>query len=186
MRQHLSNGNMGRIAAGAAVGLLAGLAIPHAKKAMMQGPSMAAGDWMDALKAEHRMVEKAFQAALATSDNEVLKREMLLSKIAFALTKHGVEEENVIYPAMMDHGHEEQARRLVEDHGQIKHFIYELRRTPADDQRWRVTLSEFFTQLQTHIREEEEDLFPAFHGSIPAEEHARLTGMMNWEGYKVA
>ena len=174
------------MAAGAAVGFRAGLAWPHARKAVMQGPSLAAGDWMDGLKAEHRMVEKAFQAALATGDNEVMKRGMLLAKIAHALTKHGIEEENVIYPAMAEGGHEEEARHLVEDHGEIKTFIFDLRRMPADDPRWRETMSQFFGELQVHIREEEQDIFPAFHAALGGEENARLTRMLNWEGYKVA
>lgn len=185
MPQPHSN-NFGRIATGAAVGFMAGLAVPHARKAIMQGPSVAAGDWMAALKAEHRMVEKAFEAALQTTEADVAKREMLLAKIAYALTKHGIQEENVIYPALAEHGHADQARHLVEDHGKVKTFIYELRRIPADDIRWRSTLQGFFTELQIHIREEEDEIFPAFEGVLPPEENAKLTRMMNWEGYKVA
>src|SRR5687767_4147438 len=94
----------GRLATGAALGFAAGLALPHARKAMMQAPSIAAGDWTDALKAEHRMVQKAFDALLATSADEHMKRQMLLTKIAYALTKHGIEEENVIYPALKESG----------------------------------------------------------------------------------
>lgn len=178
--------HIGTMATGAAIGLLAGLAIPHARKAMMQAPSIAAGSWIDGLKAEHRMVEKTFQAALATTETDVLKREMLLTKIAYALTKHGIEEENVIYPALVEHGYAEQAKHLVEDHGQVKTFIYELRNLPSDDIRWRSTLQGFFTHLQSHIREEEEDVFPMFENALSAEASAKLTAMLNWEGYKVA
>lgn len=180
------NGNFGRIATGAALGFMAGLAIPHARKAVMQGPSIAAGGWIDALKAEHRLVEKTFQALLTTSADEPMKRQMLLTKIAYALTKHAIEEENVIYPAMMENGREEQARHLVEDHGDVKTFIYELRRLPSEDPRWIETAQRFFANLQEHVREEEEDFFPAFYESLPEDENARLTRMMNWEGFKVA
>jgi hemerythrin superfamily protein len=180
------NGDFGRLATGAALGLLAGLAIPHARKAVMQGPSIAAGDWMEALKAEHRMVEKSFEMLLQTTETEVLKRQALLTKIAYALTKHGIEEENVVYPALVENGREEQARHLVEDHGDIKTFIYELRRIPIDDARWLVTAREFFSEVQEHVREEEEDIFPMFHDALPPEENAKLTKMLNWEGFKVA
>jgi hemerythrin superfamily protein len=178
--------NFGRLATGAALGFFAGLALPHARKAVMQGPSVAAGGWMAALKAEHRMVEKAFEMALATSESEVAKREVLLTKIAYALTKHGVEEENVVYPALAENGYADQARHLVEDHGKIKTFIYELRTIPSDDVRWRSTLSGFFSELQSHIREEEDEIFPMFENALPPEANARLTRMLNWEGYKVA
>lgn len=184
---HASSGNsFGRLATGAALGLVAGLAIPHARKAVMQGPSLAAGDWVDALTAEHRMVEKLFDQLLATGDDEMLKREMLLTKIAYALTKHAIEEENVVYPALAENARTDQSRHLIEDHGEIKTFIYDLRRMDSTDPRWLITARGFLTKLQEHMREEEEDIFPSFRGALPPEENARLTRMMNWEGYKVA
>jgi hemerythrin superfamily protein len=182
-----SNGNnFGRMAAGAALGFMAGLALPHARKAVMQAPSLAAGDWADALMAEHRMVEKAFQQLLATTEHDHLKRQMLLTKIAYALTKHAIEEENVVYPAMMENGRAPMARHLIEDHGQVKTFIFDLRRTPMDAPGWIETARSFFECLQHHVREEEEEVFPAFREALSAEENGRLTKMLNWEGFKVA
>jgi hemerythrin superfamily protein len=181
-----SNGHLGRLATGAALGFVAGLALPHARKAVMQGSSVAAGDWVEALKAEHRVVEKAFQSLLATTEADHLKREMLLTKIAYALTKHAVEEENVVYPALMEGGREATARHLIADHGQVKTFIYELRRMSSTEAAWIETARSFFESLQHHVREEEEEVFPSFRASLPAEENARLTRMMNWEGFKVA
>ena len=183
---HAANGAFGRIATGAALGLFAGLAIPHARKAVMQGPSIAAGDWVAALTAEHRMVEKMFDVLLKTGDDERLKREMLLTKIAYALTKHAVEEENVIYPALAEHARTDQSRHLTEDHLEVKTFIYDLRRTSSTDPRWLIKARAFWNQLQEHMREEEDEIFPAFRDALPPEENARLSKMMNWEGFKVA
>ncbi|HEY8573320.1 hemerythrin domain-containing protein [Phenylobacterium sp.] len=181
-----SNGHLGRIATAAGLGLMAGLAIPHAKKAVMQGPSLAAGDWVAALTAEHRLVEKMFDQLLATGDDEKMKRDMLLAKIAYAITKHGIEEENVIYPALAENARTDQAHHLTHDHAEIKTFIYDLRRTGSTDPRWLIKARAFWGQLQEHMREEEEDIFPAFRDALPPEENARLTRMMNWEGFKVA
>jgi hemerythrin superfamily protein len=186
MPQSSSGQSFGRLATGAALGLMAGLAIPHARKAVMQGPSLAAGDWVAGLTAEHRMVEKMFDALLKTSDDEMLKREMLLTKIAYALTKHAIEEENVIYPALSENAHAEQAHHLSDDHAKMKTFIYDLRRISSKDPQWLVRAREFWTDLQEHMRQEEDDIFPAFRDALPAEENARLTKMMNWEGFKVA
>ena len=186
MPQAHSGSALGRLAAGAAIGLFAGLARPHARKAAMQGPSIAAGDWVDALAAEHRIVEKAFEALLKTSDSETAKREMLLTKIAYALTKHAIEEENVIYPALAEAGHGEEAQRLIEDHGHVKTYIYDLRRISSRDPAWIGQARKLFTALQSHMREEEIQLFPSFRESLSREENARLTRMMNWEGFKVA
>ncbi len=181
-----SASSFGRLATGAALGLVAGLALPHARKAVMQGPSLGAGDWMDALIAEHRMVEKSFQALLATRDDEMAKREMLLTKIAYALTKHAIEEENVIYPALSENAHADQAHHLIEEHGQVKTFIYDLRRIPSTDAAWITKAHEFWAALQKHVREEEDEIFPAFRGALGRDENTKLTRMMNWEGFKVA
>ncbi|RAK59673.1 hemerythrin domain-containing protein [Phenylobacterium hankyongense] len=186
MPHSTSDHSFGRLATGAAFGLLAGLAIPHARKAVMQGPALAAGDWVAGLTAEHRMVEKMFDTLLATSDEEMLKREMLLTKIAYALTKHAIEEENVIYPALSENAHAEQAHHLVDDHAKAKTFIYDLRRISSRDPQWLLRAREFWTDLQEHMRQEEDEIFPTFRDALPAEENARLTKMMNWEGFKVA
>jgi hemerythrin superfamily protein len=181
-----SNNTFGRLATGAALGLFAGLALPHARKAVMQAPSLAAGDWVEALKAEHRMVEKLFDALLATSETEMIKREALLTKIAYALNKHAIEEENVIYPALSENARAEQSRHLSEDHTKVKTYIYDLRRISSSDPQWLVRAQEFYADLQHHIREEEDEIFPGFRDSMSEAENAKLTKMMNWEGLKVA
>jgi hemerythrin superfamily protein len=181
----MSNG-LGRIATGAAIGLMAGLALPHARKAVMQTPSLAAGDWVEALKTEHRMVEKLFEKLLATDTGDMVTREMLLTKIAYALNKHAIEEENVIYPALAEGCHADQSQHLTQDHAQVKTFIYDLRRISSRDPQWLAKAQEFWAALQRHIREEEEEIFPAFHAAMAGDENRRLTKMLNWEGFKVA
>jgi iron-sulfur cluster repair protein YtfE (RIC family) len=181
-----SSNSFGRIAAGAAIGLAAGLILPQAKKLAMQGPSLAAGDWMAALIAEHRMVEKMFEQLLATTEDEMLKREALLTKIAYALNKHAIEEENVIYPALSENAQAEQAKHLADEHLEAKTCIYDLRRTSSTDAAWLGKAQDFWGKLQAHMREEEDEVFPAFHDSRSDEENGKLFAMMNWEGIKVA
>jgi hemerythrin superfamily protein len=174
------------MAAGAALGLAAGLALPHARKLVMQAPTLAAGDWADALVAEHRMVEKLFQQMLDTSERDQAKREFLLTKIAYALNKHAIEEENVIYPALSENAYADSARHFVEEHQEAKTFIYDLRRISSADPTWLLKAREFWSKLEQHMREEEDDVFPAFKNALSPEENTKLTAMMNWEGLKVA
>lgn len=181
-----SGTSFGRLAAGAAVGLVAGLALPHARKLAMQGPSLAAGDWMDALIAEHRMVEKLFDKLLATRDDERMKREALLTQIAYALNKHAIEEENVIYPAIAEAAQPDQAKHLADEHLQAKTFIYDLRRIGSTEPGWLDKARELVEAVRAHIREEEDEIFPAFRERQSSDENATLTMMMNWEGLKVA
>ena len=190
MPNHLSNigrgGGLGRMALPLAIGAIAGLAMTQGKKLAVQGPSIAAGDWMEALKAEHRMVETLFETLLATDETQKTRRNMLLGKIAYALTKHATQEENVIYPALKEAQPGGQADHLSHDHAQIKTFIFELKRMDAADPRWLLRAREFFECIQHHVREEEDEIFPGLFSSLSDEENGRLTKMMNWEGYKVA
>lgn len=190
MTHHMNHGPMsgglGRMALPLAIGAIAGLALSQGKKLAAQGPSIAAGDWMDALKTEHRMVEKLFEKLLGTTEDQKVQRTGMLAKIAYALTKHATEEENVIYPALKEARPDGQADHLSHDHAQIKTFIYELKKMDAADPRWIVRAREFFQLIQNHVREEEEEIFPALYSSLSEEENGRLTKMMNWEGYKVA
>lgn len=181
-----NGGGLGRMAGALAVGALAGLAMSQGKKLMAQGPSMVAGDWSDALKTEHRMVERLFDVLLGTTEDQTMKRDGLLAKIAYALTKHGVEEENVIYPALKRAKPDGAADHLAHDHAQIKSFIFELKEMASSDPRWIVRAREFQQLVEAHVRQEEDEVFPMLMASLSAEENARLTKLMNWEGYKVA
>lgn len=186
MRGGAGAGGFGRIAGALAVGAIAGLAAGQARKLAMQGPSLAAGDWMDALRTEHRMVEKLFEALLATHEDQAHKRQGLLGKIAYALTKHATEEENVIYPALKRETQDTRASGLIDDHAQMKSFIFELKQMEPTDPRWLVRAREFHQLIERHIREEEDEIFPSLFSSLSTQENARLTKLMNWEGYKVA
>lgn len=101
---------IGRIAAGAAVGFMAGLALPHARKAVIQAASLHGGDWVRALEAEHDLVESLFAKLLKTTDRQKAQRHMLLARIARLLNKHAMEEENVIYPALAQGGRQDRTQ----------------------------------------------------------------------------
>jgi hemerythrin superfamily protein len=177
---------LGRLAAGAAVGFVAGLALPHARKAMMQAPSLSAGDWVAALEAEHDLVEGLFAKLLKTTERQKAQRKMLLAKIAYALNKHATEEENVIYPALAQGGRQDRTHALIEDHARIKTFIYDLKRLEAGTTGWLDRAQQFHELVARHVREEEEEIFPAFHDLRADGENARLTRLLNWEGFKAA
>ena len=152
----------------------------------MHGPALAAGNWVAALTAEHRAVEKLFDQLLATREGDTVKRELLLTKIAYALIKHSIEEENVIYPALAESGQADQSHHLAEEHLQAKTGFYDLRRISSKDPQWILKARELWVALQTHMREEEDEIFPAFRDSLSAEENGKLTTMMNWGGLKAA
>jgi hemerythrin superfamily protein len=173
---------IGAAAAGVAVGLMANLG----RKTAVQAPTFLAGDWDDALKAEHAAVLKLFDALQATTEKNVTKRSMLLMQMKHALAKHALQEENAIYPALRDAGQKDQADHLNHDHGYVKQFLYDLENMPKDSPAFLTKVAEFRRAIEEHAGEEETTIFPALKAKLSPEKNKALTAMMNKEGFKLA
>ena len=179
------SGKGAMIAAGAA-GLAVGLAANIPRKFAVQAPTMLAGDWDEALKAEHQLTLKVFDAIEATNETNTTKRAMLLTNLKHMLAKHALEEENVIYPALREAGETEAADRLNKDHGYVKQYLYELSELPRNVPAWIEKVRRFRTEIEEHMREEERELFPQLKAKLSPAKNKELTGLMNKEGLKIA
>jgi len=181
-----ATGGKGAIIGAAAAGLAAGLVANLGRKAAVQSLTMVAGDWMDGLKAEHRITLKVFDAIEKTSEKQKIRRSTLLMQLKHALAKHAFQEENVVYPAMREHGLAEAADALNHDHGYVKQYLYELTELRRDDPAWILKVREFRAALERHVRVEEDVLFPKLHTALGAAGNAQVTTAMNKEGFKIA
>lgn len=179
-------GNAGVLAGAAIAGAAVGIAANFGRKFLMQMPSAAAGDWFDALKAEHAATLAIFDKIEATSDSQTTLRATLLMKLKYALTKHAHEEEAIIYPALRQANSAHDADALNAEHGYVKTYLYELETLAKDSPEWLARLRDFRSMLEEHIRMEEDEVFPAFKKVMSEEQNARLTRRMNKEGFKMA
>ena len=180
-----ANGNGGAIAAAAVAGVAAGFAANVGRKFIVQ---FATGrtDWFESLRNEHEMTLAIFDKIEATRDDQTMMRGMLTMQLKHALSKHALEEENVIYPALREANEAADADHLNSDHGYVKTFLYELDNIPKESAAWIAKVREFRTMLESHIREEEERIFPEFHASLTEEQNKKLTAAMHKEGLKLA
>lgn len=164
-------------------GTLAGVALGGAALAFAANlgrkfivESMSASDhWAKTLAAEHDMVLKAFDKALATDETQTTQRTMLLAKITHALDKHAYSEEHVIYPAMREFNSVSDAAQLETEHGEVKEFLYRLKNMKTSDPAWIETMREFRTSVAAHAKLEEEQIFPQLEAEIGEELNDRLT-----------
>jgi hemerythrin superfamily protein len=179
-------GQAGVIAAAAVAGAAVGLAANYGRKMLVQGVGGAAGDWVDALIAEHRAVLALFDKLEATEDSQTWMRAFTLMKIRNALGKHALEEENVIYPALREANSAHDADALNGEHGYIKTYLYELENMPKSSPAWLERLRAFRGLLEEHIRMEEGEVFPALRNQLTDEQNARLGAAVNREGMKLA
>lgn len=178
--------NLGMIAGAAAGGVAVGLLAMFGRKAMIQAPSVLAGDWVDALVLEHEAVAKIFDGIEATDEKMTGRRNMLLMQLKHALTKHAIEEENVIYPALREAGQRDAADKLTKEHGYVKQYLYELETMPSASPEWIAKVRAFRADIEAHVREEENNLFPMLRAQLSEEKNKALTLTMNKEGFKLA
>src|SRR5690606_38055394 len=166
------------IAGAVATGFVVGLAANLGRKAIVQGVSAVQGEWDEELKAEHRATLKLFDAIESTTEKHGVRRKMLLVQLKHALSKHAFEEENVIYPAMRDHGQVKEADALVHDHGYVKQYLFDLSELSSDDPAWIAKVREFRADIEKHIRSEEEELFPRLRAALGEEGNKHVTHVM--------
>src|SRR4051794_3760952 len=178
--------NAGPILGAALAGAAIGFAANFGRKALMQGMEMAAGDWDEILAAEHDMALAIFDKMLATDQTQTFKRKMLLMKLTHALDKHAHQEEMVVYPALREANEAGDADRLELEHGYIKTFIYELNEMGPDGTNWLEKVREFRDLVSRHAHMEEEEVFPRFKQAMTEEQNARVTSLVNRDGFWMA
>ncbi|MDB5699616.1 MAG: hemerythrin protein [Alphaproteobacteria bacterium] len=180
------SGSAGVLVGAAVAGAAIGLAANVGRKLFVQFGSAAAGDWSEALKAEHQMTLAIFDKIEATEDAQTMMRSHLLAKLKYALTKHALQEENVIYPALREAGETAEADQLNADHGYVKTYLYELETMDKNEPNWLMRVGDFRTMIEEHMREEENDVFPRFRALLSEQKNKELTSLMNKEGFKFA
>jgi iron-sulfur cluster repair protein YtfE (RIC family) len=170
------------------LGLGAGLALAAVvgRKLLVQAPTVLAGDWDTALSAEHKATLLLFDKLEQTAPDERRKRRLFLMQLSHALGKHAMEEENAVYPALRDNGLTAEADALNHDHGYVKQYLYDLSDLVAQDEAFLSKLASFRTDIESHIRKEEEEIFPQLKLALTQEASGTLTRRMNVEGLKLA
>ena len=176
----------GPIIAAALGGAAIGFAANYGRKALMQGLEATVGDWDAILATEHDMALAIFDKMLATDKTQTFKRKMLLMKLGHALDKHAHQEEMVVYPALREAGIEVQADELEQEHGQVKTYLYELNNMGADSPNWLDTVREFRALVSRHAHMEEEEVFPNFKQDLTEEQNAKITKLVNRDGFWMA
>lgn len=180
------DGNTNALLGAAAAGAALGLAANFGRKLLVQATSATSGDWADALKTEHKMTLAIFDKIEATDNSQSTLRGTLLAKLKYALSKHAIQEEMVIYPALRQTNLADDADDLTSEHGIVKTYLYELETMPKDNAKWLARVRDFRTMIEDHMREEENKVFPALRSTMSEEENGKLTAMMNKEGFKFA
>ena len=184
MRSNRAGHLIGTLGA-AALGVFAVLALGRAKRAAAKAVVVLHGDWEGQLKSEHRGVKKLLKAMVETEIGDAARRSALVQEVGDALTRHAVEEENVVYPALRNLGAVEQAQALTQDHADMKTLIRQIEEAGPEDPEWETRARALKRLVERHIRVEEKDAFPRLHTSPAPGGNEKITRLVRREGAKV-
>jgi hemerythrin superfamily protein len=113
---------------------------------------------IDLLESQHREAEDLF--AKIEGSKSLEKKELAFIELADGIAIHTTIEERHFYPAVKDRRTEEILLESLDEHLAIKRALSELLDTDIDDPSFDAKLEVLKEELESHIEEEEGDLFP--------------------------
>ncbi|MER5472576.1 hemerythrin domain-containing protein [Streptomyces sp. NPDC002935] len=119
------------------------------------------GDVIAELATDHREVEELFGQieGLAPGDKQ---RKVYAEQAVIELVRHSVAEEAYLYPAVREFlpDGDKVADKELEDHAEAERTMKELESLDADEPGFDRLIGELMTGIRSHIRDEEDNLFP--------------------------
>jgi len=112
---------------------------------------------IDLLKQQHREAKELFEKIEKAGPDE---KERLFDRLADALAVHAAIEEQHFYPATKDSRTEELLQEAVEEHLSMKRIIADLLEMEPDDAQFDAKITVLREQVEHHVEEEENELFP--------------------------
>ena len=113
---------------------------------------------IEMLESQHREVEDLFEAFEEAED--AAEKQAVFFEIADKLAVHAAIEEKHFYPAAKAKDTEDLLRQAAEDHLSVKRLLAELLALDAKDETFEAKVSVLKEQVEHHVEEEEDELFP--------------------------
>jgi hypothetical protein len=172
------------VAGALGVGFVTAFALLNSKKAANTAATAMTGDWYEGLTGEHRRIQKLFGQIAETTDGQSARRTRLLDSLNGLLTRHTLQKENVLYPALRSTDQGASSMHLAAELFEIKTYLYELEGLPKDDPRWLRKAKALQKLVEEHI-EGEGAVLSGFHETLSANDGHRLTKAMHREALKL-
>ena len=113
---------------------------------------------IDLLKSQHRTVEKLFSKIAGAKGAS--KKQELFNQLADSLAGHAAIEEHQFYPAVKAKRTEDILLESLQEHLGVKRVIADLLKAAPDDETFDAQIKVLKEQVEHHVEEEENDLFP--------------------------
>ncbi len=146
---------------------------PHQVTSLHSGGSdRMAQNVIDILKQEHKMVLPMLSelASKGTSN-----REQKYNTLKENLMPHLIGEEKALYPRLMESGMRDMALESIEEHSAVKTLLGQLDSAPmSEEDVWVAKLAVIQENVEHHISEEEDKIFPAMQQKMSSDELSSL------------
>lgn len=120
-------------------------------------------DALALLEADHRAVEKLFDAFEKAGDDDLDAKAALAQRACEELSMHTILEEELLYPAAREalkQDDEDDVDEAYVEHFLVKTLISKFETLKAGDQGFDATFKVMSELVKHHVEEEEEELFP--------------------------
>jgi iron-sulfur cluster repair protein YtfE (RIC family) len=102
-------------------------------------------------------------------------REQKYSTLKENLIPHMIGEEQAVYPKLMDSGMKEMTLEAIEEHNAVKTLLSQLdSASTSDEDVWVAKMTVIKENVQHHISEEEEHIFPEMQQKMSSSELSSL------------
>ncbi len=139
---------------------------------------------LELLIEDHEKVDKLLNEA---EDAETQQQVELFKQIKEELDAHAHIEETIFYPYMKEHGDQELVDIIlegIEEHRQVKMFLRELDGLSEDSEKFEPKLKVLKEDVEHHVEEEENEMFPLIRDQIEEESLETLGVEMEEEKQK--
>jgi len=163
---------------GAGVAVAAALPSTALAQARGTGPSgLTRGDWFAQVRAQHQAINAGFQMVRGARGEAAMKA--AFKRLSMLLAAHSIAEEVALYPgpAVSGQGDQNEMRHLYDEQQMAKVMTARIDAALATGQRDQAMtlLGQLEQALAAHVREEEEQFYPALQQSASAAMNEKMT-----------
>lgn len=122
-------------------------------------------DGLDYLIKDHRLVTDLLKRIIDNPSLQHVEKRNIFMQISKEISLHSTAEEMQLYPLTRKVLHEKHGNELADhslhEHAEVKTLLYKLEHLDVSSKEFDSTLLELHKNLDHHIKEEEERMFPA-------------------------
>jgi hemerythrin-like domain-containing protein len=117
---------------------------------------------IDILVQDHNEIKKVLKSIAQSKNTAIKSRKALITKLADFIQVHTKLEEKLVYPlSLKNRNLEKLTREAYEEHDAVDMLLKKALKVEVNDPNWLAKCTVIKENLEHHIKEEEQQLFPA-------------------------